>query len=79
MNNNVSNYRVSKFLNLSEKIIPFFKKYPLIGVKYKDFDDFCIVFEMMKEKKHLTLEGLEQIRKVKARMNTGRDKSETLP
>jgi len=74
-NNNVSNYRVSKFLNLSEKIIPFFEKYPLIGIKSNDFKDFCLVVEMMKEKKHLTLEGLEQIRKVKARMNTGRDKS----
>ena len=26
----------------------------------------------MKEKKHLTKEGLEQIKKIKARMNTGR-------
>ena len=27
---------------------------------------------MMKEGKHLTVEGLEQIRKIKAGMNTGR-------
>lgn len=27
---------------------------------------------MIKDKKHLTPEGLEQIRKIKARMNTGR-------
>jgi hypothetical protein len=74
-NNNVSNYRISKFSDLSQKIIPFFKKYPLVGIKSKDFEDFCIVVEMMKEKKHLTSEGLEQIRKVKAGMNTQRDKS----
>jgi len=59
-NNNVSNYRVTKFSDLSEKIIPFdpfwgrflpsggnFKKYPLVGIKSKDFEDFCIVVEMM--------------------------------
>lgn len=74
-NNNVSSYRVIRFSDLSQKIIPFFKKYPLVGIKSKDFEDFCIVADIMKEKKHLTLEGIEQIREVKARMNTGRDKS----
>jgi hypothetical protein len=49
-NNNVSNYRVTKFSDLSEKIIPFFKKYPLVGIKSKDFEDFCIVVEMMSGK-----------------------------
>ena len=49
-NNNVSSYRVSKFAYLSEIIIPFFKKYPIIGVKSKDFEDFCLVVEIMKEK-----------------------------
>lgn len=32
---------------------------------------------MIKDKNHLTKEGLEQILKIKARMNTGR--SESLP
>jgi hypothetical protein len=45
-NNNVSNYRVTKFADLSQKIIPFFKKYPLVGIKSKDFEDFCIVVEI---------------------------------
>ena len=31
-----------------------------------DLADFCQVAEMMKVKKHITLEGLEQIRKIKA-------------
>ena len=30
------------------------------------------VAELMKEKKHLTGEGLEEIKKIKAGMNTGR-------
>jgi hypothetical protein len=57
---------------LTEKIIPFFVKYSIIGVKSLDFYDWCKVAELMKEKKHLTNEGLTQIRKIKAAMNTGR-------
>ena len=68
-------YRVSKFSDLSEKIIPFFKKYPIVGIKSKDFEDFCTVVDMMKSKKHLCFEGIEEIRKVKLGTNTGRDKS----
>ena len=63
---------VSNFKDIVEKIIPFFKKYPIQGVKSEDFQDFCKVAELMKSKKHLTTLGLEQIRKIKAGMNTGR-------
>lgn len=65
-------YRVEKFSDLTGKIIPLFTNYPILGVKSKDFQDFCIIAELMKEKKHLTREGLEQIRKIKAGMNSGR-------
>ena len=63
---------VSKFEDILNKIIPFFKKFRICGVKEQDFQDFCKVAEMMKEKKHLTKDGLEQIKKIKAVMNTGR-------
>ena len=63
---------VTKFDDIENEIIPFFKKYPILGVKYKDFSDFSKVAELMKEKKHLTQSGLEQIRQIKAGMNTGR-------
>lgn len=68
-------YRVSRFSDLSEKIIAFFKKYPIFGIKSKDFLDFCTVIELMKNKKHLCPEGIEEIRKIKAGTNSGRDKS----
>jgi len=69
----LGDYSVTKFSDLTEKIIPFFVKYPIIGVKSLDFDDWCKVAELMKEKKHLTNEGLTQIRKaIKAAINTGR-------
>ena len=59
----VFDFRVSKFADITEKIIPFFKKYQIHGVKAKDFNDWCQVAKLMKEKKHLTIEGLEQIKK----------------
>ena len=65
-------FRVTKFHYITDKIIPFFKKYRIHGVKALDFDDFCQVVELMKDKKHLTAEGLDQIRQIKAGMNTGR-------
>ena len=65
-------FSVTKFIDIVENIIPFFKKYQIHGVKAKDFEDFCLVAELMKEKKHLTSEGLKQIKKKKAGMNIGR-------
>jgi hypothetical protein len=70
--NNVYRYRVKKFLDLTDKIIPLFKKYPILGEKSKDFADFCLVAELMKNQEHLTEEGLNKIQKIKARMNRGR-------
>ena len=69
---NIVEFIVTKLDDISQKIIPFLKKHPILGVKALDFADWCKVAEMMKEKKHLTKEGLEQIWKIKARMNTGR-------
>lgn len=38
-NKDVYEYRVSKFSDIEDKIIPFLKNYPIKGVKSKDFDD----------------------------------------
>ena len=64
--------RVTKFDHIIINIIPFFKKYPIHGVKALDFADWCKVAEMMKDKKHLTKQGIENIKKIKAGMNRGR-------
>jgi hypothetical protein len=65
-------FQVTKFSDLNKKIIPFFVKYPIKGIKARDFED-CKVAELMQNKVHLTKEGLELICKIKAGMNTGRD------
>lgn len=37
----VVDYQVSRFSDLENKIIPYLKKYRILGVKSKDFNDFC--------------------------------------
>jgi len=49
------------------------KKYPIVGVKALDFENFCQVAEIMKVKGHLTKSGLEQIISLKEKMNTKRE------
>ena len=68
----VGNFVVTGFSDIAEKIIPLFKKYKIEGAKALDFADFCKAAELIKNKEHLTKEGLEQIRKIKAGMNRGR-------
>lgn len=65
-------FKVTKFDDLIDKIIPFLQKYQVIGVKSKDFADFCKAAELIKNKDHLTTSGLDQIRKIKSGMNRGR-------
>jgi hypothetical protein len=66
------NFTVERFSDITDKIIPFFDKYPIEGVKAFDFADFKRVAELMKNKAHLTADGLEVILKLKAGMNRGR-------
>jgi hypothetical protein len=60
------------FNNNYEKILPFFRKYPILGIKAQDFEDWAKVAEMIKTKAHLNNEGLDQIRKIRADMNKSR-------
>jgi hypothetical protein len=62
-------YRVTKFSDLTDKILPLFEKYPIQGIKHQDYTDFILVVGLIKEKKHLTEEGLNQIIDIKTGMN----------
>jgi hypothetical protein len=63
-------YQVSKFSDIYDKIIPFFNKHQIQGVKLMDYR--CQVAELMKNKAHTTQKGLENINQIKARINKGR-------
>jgi len=56
-NKKAGNFIIVKYQDINEKIIPFFQKYPVHGVKFLDFKDFCWVASLMKVKAHLTAEG----------------------
>ena len=71
--NHACYYRIANIPGITENIVPLFKKFPIIGEKSKDFSDFCKVLEIIKDKKHLTNEGLDQIRTIKAGMNSKRN------
>ena len=72
-NNNCFNLTVRKFSDINTKIIPFFIKYQIRGNKYLDFQDFCKVSKLIKDKKHLEIEVLKKITLIRSRMNTKRN------
>ena len=72
LNRNAFVFRVVNFSELTEIILPLFINHPIQGIKYFDYLDFLKAAELIKNKKHLTLEGLEQIQKIKDGMNSRR-------
>ena len=72
LNQNWGEIRVFKLSELESKLIPFFNKFPIKGVKALDYADFCKVALMMHNKDHLTKKGLEIIKQIKSGMNTKR-------
>jgi len=65
-------YSVYKFSDVYVKILPFFSEHKVRGVKAWDFQDWCRALEIIQAKGHLTQEGLDEILKIKAKMNKGR-------
>ena len=52
-------------------IIPHFDKYPLITKKHADYILFKQIINLMVNKEHNTLEGIQKIVNIKASLNTG--------
>lgn len=66
-------FTISNFIDLTEKVIPFFENHPIMGVKNEDFLDWCKAAKMIKNKEHLTIDGLNQLKQIKSGMNKGRN------
>ena len=60
------------FTDITNIIVPFFNKNPLIGIKLYDYLDWCKIHSLMINRSHLTVEGINSIRKIKSGMNIGR-------
>ena len=59
--------------SLKEKVIPFFRKYQFFSSKAKtNFSIFCQIVKLIDEDKHLTREGLEEIARLREKLNEGR-------
>jgi hypothetical protein len=71
-NRGTIDFKVTKFSNIKDVIVPFFKKYPLQGVKSLDLGSFCKAVDIVGNKGHLSQEGLDQIRIIQNEMNTNR-------
>lgn len=67
-----ADFTVTSIKDIESKILIFFNKYPLLGSKLLNLQDFNEAFKIMEAKGHLTAEGLNKIRVIKAGMNTGR-------
>lgn len=63
-------YRVTSIKDL-EIIINHFDNYPLITQKWSDYQLFKLVFDIVKNKNHLTQDGLNKIISIKSSMNWG--------
>ena len=72
-------YRVRSQKHLLERIIPFFEKHPLKTKKGIDFRKFRKVLLIMEAGEHLTVEGIDKIRKITSEMNRGRLRESPAP
>jgi len=63
---------IGNFTDLTQIIIPFFNKYPILGVKKLDYQDWCKIASLISTGANLTPEGFEEIRQLEAGMNRAR-------
>jgi len=61
-------YRVRNIKHLNEIIVPFFMEHSLKTKKNVDFRKFRDVLLLMQASKHLTIDGIEEIRNIKNQM-----------
>ena len=67
--------QIKNYSDIQNKIIPFFNKYPILGVKSLDFNDFKLVANLIDNKEHLTPEGLNQIIVIVAKQGMNLDRN----
>jgi len=60
------------FKAITDILIPFFNENPIIGIKLYDYMDWYKIHSLMINRSHLTVEGINSIRKIKSGMNTGK-------
>lgn len=65
-------YEVNDLRPILENVIPFFERFGFLSAKKKrDFAKFKRLAELMREGRHLTREGVEEILRIRRDMNDG--------
>ena len=70
-NKGVAKFIVSKMEDLINNIIPHFNSFPLLTQKHVDFILWCKIIKKIKNKEHLSIEGLTEILNIKSGLNLG--------
>ena len=64
-------FRVRGKEHLLQRVVPFFVEHPLKSKKRVDFEKFRTVLLKMEAGDHLTVSGVEEIRRIASQMNRG--------
>ena len=67
-------FRVRGQRDLLKRIVPFFVQHPLKSKKREDFEKFRNVLQLMESGDHLTVDGVNNVQRIAARMNRGRSR-----
>ena len=69
-------YVVSNQRSVLERVIPFFERFPFLSQrKQSNFAIFKKIASIVSKKEHLTPQGLEQIMRLRERLNEGRGRT----
>jgi hypothetical protein len=69
---------VGRRSDLIEKIIPFFRRYPLRSAKQQDFEKFARCMELVSCDRHLSSDGLAEIAEIAQTMNRQKPRHELI-
>lgn len=65
-------YEVNNFNAIVENVIPFFEQFPFLSAKKKrDFAKFKKIARIIEEGRHMTVEGVREILRIRQDMNDG--------
>lgn len=67
-NREVAEWIIARSDEINQKLIPFLTKYSLSGVKGLDFERFKKASDLIKNKTHLTSEGIALLKAIKDEM-----------
>ena len=62
-------YEVRRILDLVQRVIPHFERYPLLSRKAVEFEAFAVICKMMLRKEHLTQVGFLKIVELSEHLN----------